>query len=326
MLSRTMRLVGAVVLASTLGGCYGAGEAIEADEASDPISLEEARSQSWESLLGAWRGTSGPFTGLVFTRQTQRTGRHFFADVDTGIRCITTPCPSSARMEGYFTAGSVTVTLRHPDRPSVETAPFFGRYDYTLRGNTLTLSQRGRVIARLSKATSYCAEADDCGEQSLITPRCLGAFTCRENACVYRCGPRDCSTMRCDTGYFCQMIDDAPTCLSNCARMRCTANTTCRNTPTGAQCVPNGPSCALIRCASGTTCVETDGVGQCVPNGPGCAAIRCASGTTCVETNGVGQCVPNAGPRCGTITCPSGQTCCNPLRNICTPPGFACIQ
>lgn len=295
-LART--LTGLSLVAAFAAGCVGAPDAAIDD--GDEVSAEEVRSTSWERLVGAWEGTSGPFTGLVFTATPQGSGHHFFADVDTGIRCITTPCPSGARLDGSFTAGPLTITIRHPDRPSPEAAPFYGRYYYQLQGDTLTLSRSGRVYARLRKVVSYCnGDADDCGEQRLIVPRCLGRMTCtEENRCRYVCGRPTCATTTCGVGYFCQELDSGPTCLSNCARMRCAAGTTCRNTPTGASCVPNGPSCAAIRCASGYRCEETNGVGACVP----------------------------AGARCGNSICSFGTVCCNPLRGICTPPGGVCIQ
>lgn len=35
---------------------------------------------------------------------------------------------------------------------------------------------------------------------------------------------------------------------------------------------------------------------------------------------------PVTGEKCGTTVCGAGLVCCNPLRNICTPPGMMCIQ
>jgi len=298
----SLGVLGAV---SSLSGCVGAGADTSAVEEEDAVTAEELRAPSWSQLRGAWRGQSGPYTGLVLTETREGNGRHFFADVDTGIRCITTPCPSGGRIEGRYTSGPLTLTLSPVGRPSRELAEYYGRFYYTLQRNTLTLVRGGRVVARLVRANSYCNEAEDCAEQGLITPRCLGAFTCTDNACGYRCGqpaPVTCDTLRCDIGYFC-VAGETPTdnarCLTDCARMRCSSTTTCQNTPEGARCVPNGPSCAVM---------------------------RCAAGTTCVEENGVGRCEPDAPVRCGSATCATGYVCCNPLRSICTPPGWACIQ
>ncbi len=194
-------LAGLLLLSAFSVGCIGGGDLVadETDVATDELSL-----RGWEPLIGAWVGSTGPFQGLVITRTTVGQGRHFFADVDTGIRCITTPCPSQAHLEGRVTAGTRNLTLRHPDRPSPEAARFYGTYAYTLNGSTLTLAQNGRIVARLRKATSYCSDADQCAEQRLITPRCLGRFECESNACRYRCGqpPRPtCASTTCAAGH-----------------------------------------------------------------------------------------------------------------------------
>lgn len=309
-MNTTTRLLCTLGLLGSFGGltgCLGAGAELNTAEAEDSVTAEELRAPAFERLRGAWRGQSGPFQGLVLNDTPTGIGRHFFADIDTGIRCITTPCPSGGRIEGRYTSGPLTLTLSPAGRPARELAAYYGRYYYTLQGDTLTLSKSGRVVARLVRATSYCGDADDCAEQGLIRPACLGAHTCVENRCGYRCtptGPVTCETLRCGVGYFC-VAGETPTddarCLTDCARMRCAAGHTCTNTPEGARCIADGPSCALIRCASGTTCVEENGVGRCVADAP-------------------------APVRCGSATCAAGYVCCNPLRSICTPPGWSCIQ
>ncbi len=267
-------LAGLALSLSAFAGCYSAPDA-GLDDTGEAV--DEAVGTSWRPFVGAWVGDSGPFHGLVFTQQTQSRGHHFFAYVDNGIRCVRAPCPAEAQVEGYFTAAARTVTLRPSPAVTFPTVSF-GVYQYTLRGERLTLSQGGRVVAQLHKAPSYCGEPSDCAEQNLVAPRCLGRWTCTaERACRYVCGAPPTST---------------------CANVRCTATTHCEESPTGPRCVPNGPSCAVIRCAAGFVCRETDGVGACV------AQSRL----------------------CGTAVCAEGTTCCNPLRNICTPPGVFCIQ
>ena len=80
--------------------------------------------------------------------------------------------------------------------------------------------------------------------------------------------------------------------------------------------------CADVFCAATLKCVE----GECVALEPvdPCEGVVCAATLTCVE----GDCVPfeQAGEICGSIRCGSGEVCCNPLAEICTPPGYACIQ
>ncbi len=317
---------GLLVVSALLAGCIGGG-----DNALDDtdVTTDELSNRDWERLAGAWVGTSGPFQGLVITRTPEGQGRHFFADVDTGIRCITTPCPSQAHLEGRVTAGTRNLTYRHPDRPSPESAPFYGTaYAYTLNGSTLTLAQRGRIVARLRKAPSYCTEGEQCAEQNLpITVRCVGYFACESNACQYRCGqpPRPtCASTTCAPGTICQDTPDGAQCISACAAVRCSATTTCVADERGARCVPRTCENSDPGCPAGEMCYQSDTGPACITR---CATVRCAAGTTCVaDASGV-RCQPNpTGPRCGTTTCAAGFVCCNPLRNICTRPGMFCIQ
>lgn len=304
----TRLFAGLALSFSMMAGCYGAGDALDESGAT----TEEVSARVLDGFTGAWVGDSGSFRALVFTATTEGVGRHYFADVDTGIRCVRAPCPSEARIEGRFTAGTRNVTLRGDT--SAPGASLLGTYAYALTATTLTLSQNGRVVARLHKVTSYCAEADDCGEQRLITPRCLGSFSCTaERTCRYTCGRPTAAlgemcggiaAIQCADGLICQLSGTNPD-----------ASGTCRLT-----------RCATVRCTASTHCVDNGTSASCVPNGPSCAAIRCASGYTCQETNGVGACVANPVVRCGTATCGAGTYCCNPLRNLCAPMGWACIQ
>ena len=341
------RLFAGVALSfSMMAGCYGAGDTLDESGAT----TEEVSARVLDGFTGAWVGDSGSFHALVFTATTEGAGRHYFADVDTGIRCVRAPCPSEARIEGRFTAGTRNVTLRGDT--SAPGASLLGTYAYALTATTLTLSQNGRVVARLHKVTSYCAEADDCGEQRLITPRCLGSFSCTaEHTCRYTCGRPAAglgelcggiAAIQCGAGLTCELSGTNPD-----------ASGTCRRTPSGVgemcggiaglQCAdglicqlsgtnPDASGtcritrCATVRCTATTHCVDNGTSASCVPNGPSCAAIRRASGYTCQETNGVGACVANPVVRCGTATCGTGTYCCNPLRNLCAPIGRLCIQ
>lgn len=247
-------VVGAALSFVALPGCLGSQQELVSDDqgsASEEVSLASS-----SQLIGAWEGVDGTFTGLVFTRHRERTGRHFFADVDTGIRCITTPCPSSAHLEGYFTAGSRTFTLRHPDRPSPDAAPFYARYNYTVVGNTMTVSRGRSVVGHLRRVESYCSSEDQCAEQDLVTTHCVGYFTCSsENRCEHHCGQRGCNSVTCERGEFCQMQAGVPTCLSRCATVRCAAGTVCVTNGDNALCVSDGSQrCGSATCAAGTTC------------------------------------------------------------------------
>jgi hypothetical protein len=144
-----------------------------------------------EQLVGAYKGENNPFTGLVLTGEKVGQQAKFFADVDTGIRCFRAPCPSSARIEGTWSAGSKTITLRAeiPAAGNFGLAErLIGKYDYRVQGQTLSLSKDGSTYS-LSKEHSYCAAPADCDRQGIITPACVGSFTCSEvSTCSWRCG------------------------------------------------------------------------------------------------------------------------------------------
>jgi hypothetical protein len=330
---------GLLVVAALSSGCLGGGDAA-VDETG--VSTDELSNRAWESIAGAWVASSGTFQGLVITRTPEGQGRHFFADVDTGIRCITTPCPSQAHLEGRVTAGSRNLTLRHPDRPSAESAPFYGTYAYTLSGSTLTLSQGGRVVARLRKATSYCSDADQCAEQGLITPRCVGRFECESNACAYRCGtpaPVTCASVRCAAGTICVEADTGAHCITACATVRCSSGHHCVADASGARCVADAGTCA-----TDADCRLSDnycGGCACDALGPGQSPATCSSPVMCLRQPCAGMTArcdaathrcqaapstPPAGIRCGTNTCGAGTYCCNPLRSMCARIGVLCIQ
>jgi hypothetical protein len=63
--------------------------------------------------------------------------------------------------------------------------------------------------------------------------------------------------------------------------------------------------------------------GVCNPP-PGCNPEREICPAVCYGT--CEPIVPPPSKRCGEIVCPQGTRCCNPLANLCVPPGFLCTQ
>jgi len=149
-------------------------------------------------LGGAFHLASGAlprFDGLVLNPDGT-----FFADVDTGIRCITAPCPSFIRLSGSYVSGSSTSgTLWLRAAEGAEHSSYYGEYGFALAGESLTLTRKDGFSPgwknELSSAPSYCAQADDCYGQDIIHPMCLGGFTCggagstkSANQCSWQCG------------------------------------------------------------------------------------------------------------------------------------------
>jgi hypothetical protein len=198
------------VFASTAVAC-STEDAEIADTSTDELATHAA------SLSGAYASETGPIFGLVLTSPNK-----FFADVDTGIRCVTTPCPSHERIEGTFTLGvrhghgtsTRFLTLQSPSA-SPDVQHLLGSYVYYLAGNTLELSKR-EFQQSLQKQLSYCAQPSDCDSQDIIVPMCMGAFSCESNACRWNCGvptgQRCVSSSTCPGGTRCSTEDGE--CLS----------------------------------------------------------------------------------------------------------------
>lgn len=177
------KLVAALLLGSTV--VAGCATQVEDGSASTQDELVT-------KLVGAFHGANPSslppsFEGIVF----QDNGE-FFADVDTGIRCITAPCPSHERLVGRYTATSSTLSLTPSGSVSVEGRELYGKYQYKLDGDTLSLTREGSEwkdwSGTLGKALSYCGEVTDCGGQKLIHPECVGEWSCTAaRACVYDC-------------------------------------------------------------------------------------------------------------------------------------------
>jgi hypothetical protein len=172
-----------LVSAAALGGC--AVDAADAEAVEE--SGESELSAAGKALIGSYVDDTGAFKGLVLTHVKHGQRNEFWADVDTGVRCITTPCPSSERIEGTFTAGTKTITLRSTSASSFA-QHLLGQYRYTKQGDKLTLFRKD-FSQSLAASVSYCAEASDCWSQDLIHPMCLGGWTCSpQNTCGWKCG------------------------------------------------------------------------------------------------------------------------------------------
>jgi hypothetical protein len=184
--------IAAAFLASvfaTLPGCA-------VDAAQDDADLEEAAasedelSSNAQRFVGAFQaeGSARPptFHGLVF-----KLDGTFFGDLDTGIRCITAPCPSGAHLEGRYTSTKNYLRLSPKSGPA---NGYYGRYKVAFSGAKFTLTSAAIGAGwsnTFTKEISYCAQPSDCAGQGLIHPMCVGSWTCgasKPNACGYKCG------------------------------------------------------------------------------------------------------------------------------------------
>lgn len=163
-----------LVGASSLVGC--AADSTSADE--EALDEQEGElTAAGKKLIGVYKDDSGAFRELVLTDQKVGQANVFYADVNTGIVCITAPCPSSERIEGTFTAGAKTITLKS-STASAHSQHLLGRYKYLVQGNKFSLT-KGDFQQSLEKVVDQC---DGLSEQA-----CLAVPACQP---VY--GPRPC--------------------------------------------------------------------------------------------------------------------------------------
>jgi hypothetical protein len=141
----------AILLASSslfFAGCAVQPDGVSTDEegavadGADALTLTNAR------LSGAWASTGGTIYKIDFTSEYAQTidgrlkGKKFTATIDNGIRCITTPCPSTTEVVGiYKLSGSgKTLTLAAPDKPSREFSVILGDYRSAISADATTLT------------------------------------------------------------------------------------------------------------------------------------------------------------------------------------------
>jgi hypothetical protein len=248
----------------TVGCAAEVGEATgeDIDTASDELRAPSA-------LAGAWHGASGAIQGIVFDDATVPFGiGSFFADVDTGIRCVRAPCPSTARITGSYRITGNTVRLTSQNaRP--EARPFLGTYRFTVRRDQLVLSKDGKAYS-LTRAPSYCAAPVDCESQNLIRPLCIGQWSCTaESTCAFQCGepqPRPCAD-----------LDEAT----------CSTTTGCKPVYGPSYCSPDGRICTMdIRfkgCIEDTTPVDCTSLDE----------AACRENDRCQPVYGPSHCSPD---------------------------------
>lgn len=184
---KSLSLVVIAAALATLAGC-----AAESNSSADSASTSDADMIiSTVKLSGAYHASEGStadgIKGIVFNKDG-----HFFADIDTGVRCITTPCDDTARLSGTYMISGHSVILSPVANATNE---FYGRYDVVIADTgvvSFTHSGEGvaPLTATLEPAASYCAAVADCGSQNLIHPMCApGGWSCNAaSACAFKCG------------------------------------------------------------------------------------------------------------------------------------------
>lgn len=165
-----MRILAALLASASL---LFAGCAIENAGTNDEGATESADDAlATADLYGTWEAVSGPIYKIEFTETKAKTlggwsGREFFATVDNGVRCITTPCPSSDDVGGVYRVSFGTrVTFASYDKPTATFAKYLGDYklDLSKKTGVLTLTKTdGTVVGQLKKQVGIKCGTATCG-------------------------------------------------------------------------------------------------------------------------------------------------------------------
>ncbi len=189
--------LGLALAAAMVPGC--AADVGEEDEgaAEEANTTQDELNANAQKIVGAFTyessSRSPSFMALVFKQDGT-----FFADVDTGLRCVRAPCPSIQRVSGRFSVTANYISLLAAT-PGGATTTYHGRYKYSLAigretgVQKITLTRAGQTWTgwtnTVNKVGSYCTAAADCNGQAIMHPMCVGSFTCTpQNTCGYKCG------------------------------------------------------------------------------------------------------------------------------------------
>lgn len=149
------RFLTACLLAASMfaGGC-----ALQTEESVEDPSAASEDELTTAQLAGIWVAESGPIDRIEFTKDKAKTlggwsGRQFSASVDNGVRCITTPCPSSDDVAGVYRVSFGTrVTFASYDKPSLTFSKYLGDYTMYLKNKQLHLKKTdGTVVSVLRR-------------------------------------------------------------------------------------------------------------------------------------------------------------------------------
>lgn len=219
---------------STLGGCAADTSAADADDEEVEETADEL-SAAGKKLIGTYVDDSGAFKTIVLTAVKVGQANRFSADVDTGIRCITTPCPSAEHIEGTFTAGPKTITFRSTTA-SASSKHLLGQYKYLVQGSKFSIFRKGFAQSLAKQAVDPC--------EGLDQSACLA-----NSACQAKWGPSACTA-------------DGLICTADIAFKGCSTKVAPPPPPpppSGTVCLSSGS------CGAGEHCSTEDGV--CNPYG-----------------------------------------------------------
>jgi hypothetical protein len=158
----------AIFASASIMGCAAESAPVDGDLSEQVGESESAIVRA--PLLGKWEGEGGTIQKLELTSKRASSigggivGNRFNATIDTGIRCITTPCPSQMEVSGIYTTTATKITLTAFDKPAREFAAILGTYKYTVTTDALHIWNATRDES-FHKAAPHCADFESIDDQ-----------------------------------------------------------------------------------------------------------------------------------------------------------------
>lgn len=313
----SLSALSSILVAFALAGCGGADSDPSSDSATDSAENEAisqealSGSQLAKKLVGSWQGATSEYPRVELGAKGDYT-------LDTGIRCITAPCPSGEQGEwGLYRSlsGKYYVALFASDGGSSWYAV------KVVSGAPTQLTGAFGTKGKLVPAKTFCVEWQAANEPGVP----LEAFYA-ENVKTYAEGKAKLA----EIGTFANEAINEGTCASR--SQACTK----QYAPVCGQVFSEdletfGNVCELkvkIRQRAGASGAAKGrwSQGECQPEITPCATVKCGFGSTCEVHDGAAVCVSNGQQPCGATVCGAGTVCCNASCGMCTAPGGMCTQ
>lgn len=230
----------------------------------------------------------------------------FYRAADNGIRCITTPCPTTTATPLNNVGNSYNVIgVRFENTTAAQ--------DAIDRAAQALATSQGVIVAGGIALPKCAAQASNCGPL-LMPSEFYFRVTHREGK---SCGSR--GQASCNNGQYCKWA----------------VGDICGAADAPGKCAYRAEFCAEIyspvcgcddktygnACEASVAGISVSSQGECVSP---CAAVLCAPGTNCEAQNGSASCVPvvPAAPQCGGIAgirCPGAGSCADDATDSCDP-------
>ena len=162
-----MRFITFAVAVATVGFAIAGCAAETSQDETDTTANEDL---TVSRLKGHWTSDSGPIYSIDFTTKPAHTlggfvsGHQFTAQIDNGVRCITTPCPNIDTVTGVYKSNGGKLTIASYDKPTASFGRILGEYAHALSNadGTLTVDKSDNTVHETLSRTIPCGQ-NSCG-------------------------------------------------------------------------------------------------------------------------------------------------------------------